>query len=184
MKVLTLDTEKFAKECLGLRVMVLSGGFSPDMVIAIARGGVYVAEHMHWPSVSVSLSRPSTGKKRGVLWRLLMRSPRFIKDWMRIAESVWLGFVERGTKVPDFDFNRETKEILTERTYRRILIVDDAVDSGKTLLAVRRAVANLLPDAEIRTAVLTVTRPHPLIRPDFTLHDNRTLIRFPWSEDN
>lgn len=66
---------------------------------------------------------------------------------------------------------------------QNILIVDDAVDSGATLLAVVEAVRIDMPGAEVRSAVITQTTPSPVITPDYTLYNNRTLIRFPWSMD-
>lgn len=202
MKVRTLDNESFRKECGCLRSMVEESGFIPDLVIAIARGGVFVARELPWPMVSVRLSRPTTGKKKGVLWKILMSLPRFMKDWMRIAESSWLEFREKGDKPPVFTLPEDVTARICSTGCRRILIADDAVDSGKTLLAVLNAVNDCLGShdvsdseedrccKEVRTAVLTVTRRHPIIFPDYTRFPEnlsrplRTLIRFPWSEDN
>jgi hypoxanthine phosphoribosyltransferase len=66
----------------------------------------------------------------------------------------------------------------------RILVVDDAVDSGRTLEVVLRWLRGRCPDAEVRSAVLTVTTPRPLLIPDFYLYYPDVLIRFPWSLDN
>ena len=64
---------------------------------------------------------------------------------------------------------------------RKVLIVDDAVDSGATMLAVAEALREANPEAEIRTAAITVTTPKPLITPDYSMY--KDLIRFPWSMD-
>ena len=66
---------------------------------------------------------------------------------------------------------------------RRVLIVDDTVDSGKTLLAASEAVRRAIgEDVQIRTAVITSTWRNPPVRADYCLYD-RTLVRFPWSFD-
>lgn len=64
-----------------------------------------------------------------------------------------------------------------------MLLVDDAVDSGTTMLRVAEALRCGNPEIELRTAVITVTTAAPLLRPDYTIYDDRTLIRFPWSMD-
>ncbi|MDE7407207.1 MAG: hypothetical protein K2M76_02200, partial [Muribaculaceae bacterium] len=62
-------------------------------------------------------------------------------------------------------------------------VVDDAVDTGTSLSIALRKLHELCPQAEIRTAALTVTTPDPVVRPDYTIYNNRTLLRFPWSMD-
>ena len=65
----------------------------------------------------------------------------------------------------------------------RILIIDDAVDSGATLAATIdhiQAIAG--PDAVLRTAAITVTTAAPSIEPNFMLY-RYVLCRFPWSLD-
>ena len=65
----------------------------------------------------------------------------------------------------------------------RVLVVDDAVDSGVTLDTVFRSLRETAPpDTEVRAAVVTVTLDRPLIEPDFTLYRG-VLCRFPWSFD-
>ncbi len=67
---------------------------------------------------------------------------------------------------------------------RKILVVDDAVDSGYTLSHVLEAVKAVLPaGAEVRSAVITVTTDDPLVMPDFYLYNDKTLVRFPWAMD-
>jgi hypoxanthine phosphoribosyltransferase len=65
---------------------------------------------------------------------------------------------------------------------QRILVVDDTVDSGRTLSTVTAAVRLVQPGAEVKTAVLASTWRRPPVRPDFCLLE-RTLLRMPWSFD-
>ena len=64
-----------------------------------------------------------------------------------------------------------------------VLVVDDAVDSGATLRNVISALMDISPNNVIKTAALTVTRKSPIVMPDYYLYHDRTLMRFPWSED-
>jgi hypoxanthine phosphoribosyltransferase len=66
---------------------------------------------------------------------------------------------------------------------RRLLLVDDAVDSGVTLAAVmQRLKAACPPGTEIQSAAIVQTTPRPLLAPDHVLY-NGALCRFPWSFD-
>ena len=61
---------------------------------------------------------------------------------------------------------------------RRVLLVDDVADSGRTLaLAVR-----LLQDqgADVRSAVI-YTKPTTIVQPDYSFRDTALWIDFPWS---
>lgn len=66
----------------------------------------------------------------------------------------------------------------------RILIVDDAVDSGFTLADVVENIKAHTNGADIRTAVITVTRKSAIIKPTYCLYRNSLLVRFPWSLDS
>ena len=66
---------------------------------------------------------------------------------------------------------------------QRILVADDAVDSGVTLGTVLRHLRAVCPSGtEIRTAAITQTLEKPMARPDYALFHG-TLCRFPWSFD-
>ena len=65
----------------------------------------------------------------------------------------------------------------------RVLVIDDAVDSGLTLATVLQTFRNVCPpEVEVRTAVITVTTEHPVVAPDYALYRG-VLCRFPWSFD-
>ena len=180
MRVITLTPEKFTEACRALQSRV-EEHFMPDAVVGIARGGVIVAENMFplTPHAELSRQRPSTASKSRIPDFLLRMMPRALLDILRMAESLWLN---RKKALPLADLSEiSIPEGLEGR--KRILVTDDAVDSGATLDAVIRALSSALPEAEIRSAAITVTTRHPLTRPDVALFDNQTLIRFPWSKD-
>jgi hypothetical protein len=65
----------------------------------------------------------------------------------------------------------------------KILVVDDAVDSGTTLATALQVLRDVCPPGTaIRSAVITQTLDRPIVRPDYVLHRD-TLCRFPWSFD-
>lgn len=179
MRVITLDNEAFDRACRRLEEMTT--GFDPDVVVGIANGGVEVARRMHTslPHLTVRARRPSTEAKdrHGRAMAAVRRLPRWLKNAMRMAESYILS--KRCPEVPIIELNAADFA-----GYRRILVVDDAVDSGATARGVVDAIRRLPSQPSLALAVVTVTTPHPIVDVDFALYTNRTLIRFPWSKDN
>lgn len=189
MKVFTADNERFSDLCRRLSDMVLEGWGKPDIVIGIRNGGGYVAAEMMWlfPDSLLGFAvsrRPSTGGKErsGMLKRILGIIPRWLLDMMRIVEARYLTRFGDSERRIGFDI---PPEILTAMKVRgkKILVVDDAVDSGYTLEKVLSALKEMAPDGDIRSAVITVTTVDPVVLPDFTVFNNRVLVRFPWSMD-
>lgn len=189
MKVVTLSERGFRDACLKLAESCRNGGVVPDCVIGIRTGGWIVAQEMApcFPDavfLDVCLQRPSTGRKTGLVKNIVRRLPRFLQNWLRITESRLLSAFDNG-KIPTdaFELPENMAVRLLEKNPKAVLIVDDAVDSGKTMWQVADAVKRVLPSAELKTAVITVTTKSPLITPDFSLYNNLTLIRFPWAID-
>ena len=61
---------------------------------------------------------------------------------------------------------------------RRVLIVDDVSDSGRTLVLVRDLLAAVA--ADVRTVCL-YSKPRTLLEPDFVWKRTSRWITFPWS---
>ena len=205
-KVTTLDDAAFGEACASLQRIVDESGFRPDIVVGIRSGGAYVSEKM-WPDLphaEVTSRRPSTDTKRGLSGTLLRGAlrlmPRRLRDSLRIFEASRLekryeegrrqGEIERKVAArcvrivwPDL-FDKLPSGDVWLPPGSRVMIIDDAVDSGVTLEAVETSLRKLRPDLQIRSAVLTVTFTSPIIRPDFILYNDRRLIRFPWPIDS
>lgn len=195
MQVVTFDQAALDAAAACLAEMVADGGQSYfDAVVGVARGGSFVCDAFikHIPSIrfgarfDISLQRPSTKNKGGKVGRLLRSLPLPVLDTMRMAESRLLSAMRilksektnKDVKIPD-----ELGEIIDKKTNPGILVIDDAIDSGETLLAIVESLKDRNPGAQIVTAVLTVTTSRPRIMPDYTLYNDKTLIRFPWSND-
>lgn len=186
-----LDERAFQQACADLAGSL--DGFEPDLLVGIATGGTYVAEAMapHVtgapPIAEVRLQRAATGVKERVgIGRLLQRLPQRLTNILRWLEVEFreLTLRRKGTLPleappaavdPSFD--------AAVRGAASILVVDDTVDSGRTLATALDIVRRRAPEATVRTAVLTSTFRRPPVRPDYCLHD-RVLIRFPWSFDS
>lgn len=189
MKVVTLSERGFRDACLKLAESCRDGGVVPDCVIGIRTGGWIVAQEMapYFPDaifLDVCLQRPTTGHKTGVVKSMVRCLPRFLQNWLRILEARLLSAFDDGKISPDvFELPEEVATQLAKECPKTVLIIDDAVDSGKTMWRVAEGVRHVFPSAKVKTAVITVTTKKPLIVPDFSLYNNRTLIRFPWAID-
>lgn len=65
---------------------------------------------------------------------------------------------------------------------KKVLIVDDIVDSGKTLHALLPALRSEYPDIIFQTVTL-FTKSSALLQPDFSLHEATDWIDFFWERD-
>ncbi|MCK9373377.1 MAG: phosphoribosyltransferase [Sulfuricurvum sp.] len=85
----------------------------------------------------------------------------------------------------DEDRQRDTVTIFGECDFsrsRRVLIVDDIVDSGKTLQALLPILSQNYPDILFKSAAL-FTKTTALIQPDYSLHEATDWIDFFWERD-
>jgi hypoxanthine phosphoribosyltransferase len=166
--------------------------YDPDLLIGIYTGGAVVAREMEASlpdagRVDVRLQRPGTAiKSRLRIGTVLSRLPRPLANACRWLE---VEFREATLRRGDVDYASASARLAKDPALRdavqsaqRVLVVDDTVDSGRTLGTVRKAVMMIGPDLDVRTAVLASTWRRPPHRPDFCLYD-RTLLRLPWSMD-
>lgn len=180
MKVITLNNILFIEHCKKLET-IIRASFTPDLVVGIASGGVNVAQNIfsEIPHAQILLQRPSTDSKKkvSIFINLLKYLPLSLRNFLRIVEAKALS-LNKSEKLKDVNIDIDNLE-----KFKRILLVDDAVDSGITLKSVLTSLSKISSDSEIQTAVITVTTPSPSIQPTYALYNNKTLIRFPWSKD-
>ena len=192
MKVVTLETSLFKAICHKL-AMTVKEQYRPDVVIAILSGGGYVAREMlhtlnSGKSIAygeVSACRPGNDLKQKPSTNAILTSmPRVLLDWARMVESVVLRLFPRAKhRNISFDNLDNDTKLMLGRGNRRVLIVDDAIDSGATMSGVIKALNEQFPGNTIKTAAITVTTPQPSHKVDFKIFKNLELVRFPWSKD-
>lgn len=188
MKVLTLNTETFEKESLKL---ISKLEVNPDLVVGILSGGGHVLEAIKkHPNVKsslfevVTLQRQSTNVKQRFLKPVLSIFPYSILNWLRILESNSVKAKISNLnleKLQDNTIAFDTRNTIA-KPIKNILIIDDAIDSGKTMFVVKSNLQQKFPKAKIKIAVLAWTIDSSIIKPDYYLYNN-ILLRFPWSND-
>ncbi len=184
MKVVTLNDRDFNTAC-GVLEKLVSRDFVPDLVVGIASGGEFVASLLFEDVAhsSVSMHRPSTADKEdaSIIFRVLRRSPRFVSDALRIAEACVLRVTSLWRRPQPAVLTPAAREAVEKAG--KVLVVDDAIDSGTTMRSVLEAIGNVPGDREVRTAVITQTTRRPRVKPDYAMFREGVLIRFPWSKD-
>lgn len=144
----TLTWDGFGDASRELARAIVADGFVPDVVVAIARGGLLPAG-----AIAYGLGVKSCGA-------------------LNVEFYTGIGTVLDAPEVlpPDLD--------LGYLPGKRVLLVDDVADSGRTLaLAVR-----LLRDvgADVRS-VCIYTKPGSVALPDYSWRETERWIDFPWS---
>ena len=178
--VVTLDgAQELARE---LASTVKASGWKPDLLVGIANGGVhpafFTAQALDIPVSYFRVQRRTSQLKQRLgfagkaLSSKLLKRPLYILN--RYADR-WLG----GVASAGVSLKEDVRE-------KRVLIVDDCVDSGASVAHVR----SLLQRAgagEIKLAVFCWTTKYDSralhgVVPDFYL--GRKLPSYPWSADN
>lgn len=144
----TLTWDGFGEACRELARRIVADGFAPDVVVAIARGGLLPAG-----AVAYGLGVKNCGA-------------------LNVEFYTGIGTVLDAPAVlpPELD--------MSYLAGRRVLLVDDVADSGRTLaLAV-----DLLREqgAEVRSVTI-FTKPGSIALPDYSWRETGLWIDFPWS---
>jgi hypoxanthine phosphoribosyltransferase len=141
------------------------------------------------PVLPLTCRRPSTGAKARVpLLRTAVASlPRPVADLTRRLEHRWLSARRLDQYRPqNIDWaEAEAIQAWLRKSPQpaRVLVADDAVDSGVTLQTVLQALQEIgRRGMELRSAVITQTLARPHVTPNYVLWRD-TLCRFPWSLD-
>jgi uncharacterized protein len=143
-----LSWERFGSATRELARSVVDSGYEPEMVIAVARGGLIPAGALAY-AIGI--------KAAGTL------NVEFYSD---IEQTL-----------PDpvvLEPLLDTDAIIG----KRLLVVDDVADSGRTLELVLELLRR--HTSQVRSAVL-YTKPRTIVRPDYSWHETDLWIDFPWS---
>jgi len=193
MKVVTLLENDFEQECKRLADLV-SSNYTPDLVVGILTGGGYVGKRIfnvlkaksNVKYIEIRIERGGTEIKRKYNLKHILHSfPDFILNFLRIVEVHILEVLSK-IRVPKRHSNISISEDI--RTYleegqRRILIVDDCIDTGASLKCVLDYIkSEFRIKHDLKIAVITKAHRKPLVEVDYLLY-KRVLIRFPWSFD-
>ena len=194
MKVETISRDMLIELSYELLDKVQEDKFTPNILIGIATGGVYISRPMHeklkektWQGsyYEIKLQRNSTKKKKTLRLKSLFKYlPYSLLNLLRKLEILLLEKFKTHTYNQNKEQEVQFSKVLIKdiQKSKNILLIDDAIDSGTTLLAIKNVILKINPNISIKTAVLTVTHKKPYIEADYRLFD-RVLLRCPWAED-
>lgn len=194
MDIVNLDgRDEFSEAVCQLEKKIIESTFNPDLVIGIPSGGKFVVQEMNLLEpingyFYIVKRRPSSkNKKKLGIGNFLPFIPRSINNKIRLVESFLLECSfnkKRPAMIDEISLPIEIDKDLVDviKKSNEILIVDDAIDSGKTIKSVVDTVYYYSSGALVRTAVINTTFENPLMLPDWSLY-TRTIVRYPWASD-
>lgn len=153
----------------------------PDLVVFVATGafslGQALARLYGVPVCEIKAAR-SGNTIKSMLTPLLKLLPKSLKLWLRKKEQN-SGF-HNDNVAREVQFNPPVHE----GEIKSILLVDDAVDTGHTILACKNEIQKQYPQASVKAAALTVfDMSKQLVKVDYCLYENIILMG-PWSNDS
>lgn len=193
MKVKTLVGNEFDNACKELSNMIKKD-YCPDLIIGVLTGGGFIGRQVYdylkkqssIEYTEIKIQRSGTQKKsRSVVKKLMKMLPYFILDRLRIIESDILEYKAKKNnpkREGSISLNEDVVSLLRDGN-KNVLLVDDAIDTGATLKLLKDYLITNYPKIDVRVAVITVTMREPMIKADYCIYNNRTLVRFPWSND-
>ena len=143
-----LSWEAFGTATRELAGTIANSGFVPDIVIAVARGGLLPAG-----ALSYALGTKAAGTLNVEFYTDIGKT---------LPDPVVLAPLLDAESIHG----------------KRLLVVDDVADSGRTLALVMEMMSEMGADA--RSAVL-YTKPRTIIQPDYSWRETDLWITFPWS---
>lgn len=143
-----LEWEAFGHAVRDLARTIVASAWQPDVVVAIARGGLVPAGALAYALETKAMGTLNVEFYRGV-----------------------------GETLPDPVVLPPALDP-AELTGKRVLVVDDVADSGRTLLLVLDLVRQ--HGADVRSAVV-YAKPTSIVEPTYRWRDTDRWILFPWS---
>jgi hypoxanthine phosphoribosyltransferase len=140
-------------------------GWEPDLVVGILSGGAFVQSLLPFPNARhASITAKKVWSNRtplsnlSAVYRVLTNHERWQNQSARDVEWV----VHPGSHKP-----------------RQILLFDDSVSTGRTMMSLRRFIATTYPTAEVRTGAL-ICPADGVLNVDFVGKYGQVPTRWPW----
>ena len=159
--------------------------FKPDLIVYIARAGYIFAKPMaalyDIPLLGIGAVRSGNDIKE-VLGPLLSHIPSFLRKGIASLE-LKSGLHKRNTD-RNVTFHDKIKSMDCKAVHK-VLIVDDAVDTGYTMKKVYDVTVASFPDAEVRTACMNVScdEAEKVFKVDYALMRGKS-VKTPFSKDS
>lgn len=190
MKVITLNAIDFFK-----KLDELSGKIDiiPDIVVEVLSAGGYLGKAIKVDEKfnkaqykQIKIQRRREYIKQSIVFRTLLKIlPYIILNRLRLYESKKAKNSIRALNLDELQKDNISFDHLGfshQKSVKNILIIDDAIDTGRTMFIIKNSLQKQFPKANIKTAIISWTLENSIIKPDFYIYKN-VLVRFPWSKD-
>lgn len=157
--------------------------FLPDIIIGIKTAGDIVGKIVHKSYLmnefnpqyeSIKFQRSTTNFKDRYLRNVLEKLPVKVLNVLRKIEfKLYIKFSEADKNT--FSIKK------SNGSGKKILLVDDSVDTGRTLVKAKNYLLEKYKDADIRVFSVAQTTNEPLDSPDYLIYNE--MIIGPWSID-
>lgn len=181
MNYLEYSLENIEEETKKLYKKIEEEGYDYDIVIFIAKGSYPIGNKLA-KLKGVPLLEIVAKRKGGRLKKIVKPILKFI------PKSMLIKLRKKEMESDYHEKNNERKVSINEIQFnkyvgrKKVLLVDDSIDSGYTIIETKEKIQEKYKDAEIKIAVLN-TMSKSITNPDFTLYRN-TMICGPWSNDS
>lgn len=183
MDCLELSIKELKSECLNWSRQ-LKKQYQPDLIIYVAKAGYLIGKVMSKefgvPLIGINAERKGNNVKSFFqpLFKFIPNKLRYLIIKIELKSDVHKKASERNIYFKDNLDNLDIGKI------KNILIVDDSVDTGHSINAVRKVVEDKFKNVNIRIAALnTWDKSEEIIKIDYTLYKN-TIIKAPMSKDS
>lgn len=183
MDCIEFSIQSLRNECT-LWAKEIKKEYLPDIIIFIAKGGFLIGlafqEIFGCPLIGVDATRKGN-KVKEMLTPILSHLPKIILNMARATE-VKSGIHNKHTERA-VEFHASI-DAIDKKKVKRVLIVDDAIDTGYSILTVYDKVVDIFTDSVVKLAALNVWDQSKLIvRCDYCKYEN-TILRTPMSKDS
>lgn len=159
--------------------------YTPDLIVYVAKAGFPIAleisKEMNVNIIGVETVREKGNKLKDKVAPVVRKMPDFIRNLLidiELKSGIHSKNSNRSVRLLD-----DVDTGLANKT-KKILIIDDSVDTGASIVAVITFLKNIFREADIKTAALNVwDKSRVRIETDFALYRN-IVIKAPMSKDS
>lgn len=180
MKFINLSLRNLRSECKKW-AKVIDQDYQPDAIVFVAKAGFLIAEilseEMNVPMFGVETVREKGNKIKNIVAPIIRLLPNVVRNLFIM--------IELASGIHSNNSRRNVR-LLDERIIdvNNILVVDDSVDTGASIVAVVQFLKSMYPKVNIKIAALNVwEKSKEVVEVDFALYKN-TVIKAPMSKDS
>lgn len=184
MNCIELSIKKLDEVCCNF-AFEIKKEYQPDMVIYLAKGAYLIGKSMSdvfgAPLIAIGSNREGNELKEK-LALLLGVLPRWLCNFLRRIEL--RSNVHGHKKERHIEFLDNVVSLNIQNSNLKILLVDDSVDTGSSILAAKKLIKSKFSNSVIKVAVLNVmSQSRENIEVDYYLYTDK-MLRTPMSKDS